>query len=116
MGRLIQPSEGAEEPALVPKLLALLRSRERRQSDMPLGRLALLKGPRYPSSRTQQFRVLLRRFVYDQVHDRTKFLRMFAVKLMLGVLVGLCWVGQGRPAKASKAFTLTGVLFTCINN
>ena len=30
--RLIQPSEGVEEPALVPKLLALLRSRERRQS------------------------------------------------------------------------------------
>eukprot|EP00388_Colpodella_angusta_P039228 GDKK01046755.1.p1 GENE.GDKK01046755.1~~GDKK01046755.1.p1 ORF type:complete len:978 (-),score=280.35 GDKK01046755.1:296-3019(-) len=64
----------------------------------------------------QQTWLLFKRTMYDQLHDRKKFLGACIMKLSLGLLAGFCWLNQGRPADNQSIFPLTGVLYTMSNN
>uniref|UniRef100_A0A0G4H7E0 ABC transporter domain-containing protein n=1 Tax=Chromera velia CCMP2878 TaxID=1169474 RepID=A0A0G4H7E0_9ALVE len=64
----------------------------------------------------RQVSILSRRAFRDEFCDPKKFLGNCLTKLTLGVLVGLCWLNQGRPTKNSSIFPLSGVLFMIVNN
>lgn len=64
----------------------------------------------------QQTWLLFKRTMYDQLHDRKKFLGACIMKLSLGLLAGFCWLNQGRPPVNQAIFPLTGVLYTMSNN
>lgn len=63
-----------------------------------------------------QTSVLLRRRLYDAAKDRTKLCRSLLLKLTLGILVGVIWVGSGRDASFKAAFPTSGALFLVVNN
>uniref|UniRef100_A0A0G4HZB8 ABC transporter domain-containing protein n=1 Tax=Chromera velia CCMP2878 TaxID=1169474 RepID=A0A0G4HZB8_9ALVE len=63
-----------------------------------------------------QFRVLCCRAFHDELCDTNKFLANCITRALIGVLVGLCWLNQGRPPDSKNIFPLSGVLFTLVNN
>jgi hypothetical protein len=60
--------------------------------------------------------VLLRRRLYDAAKDRTKLARTLLLKLTLGLLVGVIWLGSGRDPSFASIFPTSGALFLVVNN
>eukprot|EP01065_Artemidia_motanka_P031530 TRINITY_DN3792_c0_g1_i1.p1 TRINITY_DN3792_c0_g1~~TRINITY_DN3792_c0_g1_i1.p1 ORF type:complete len:745 (+),score=248.74 TRINITY_DN3792_c0_g1_i1:47-2281(+) len=81
---------------------------------------ALSGGQSYENGKFRQYSVLFRRFMYETSKNKQKFVAQCALKLTVGLLVGLCWFDASRPpdfgTNGSSAFTVTGSLFLCINN
>lgn len=72
---------------------------------------SLREAYRYPNSMWLQISVLFRRNCHDFVKDKEKFAALCFLKIAVSVLIGLCWWQTASPPKASKAFTVTGLMF-----
>ncbi len=84
---------------------------------LPGDREALEKRS-YPVSKVAQFWVLLQRFVRDYTKDRSKFIGGAALKLTVGVMVGVVWLDQAKPDDdgfytQDSVFPVQGALFVC---
>ena len=64
----------------------------------------------------KQVWVLLRRRLYDQVQDPSKFGRQLLLKIMVGLLVGIIWLNEGRSQSFTSIFPTIGSLFLIVNN
>lgn len=86
------------------------------QGSPPLkrGATGLSRAPR--TSALNQVWVLVRRRLYDTVHDPSKFLRQLTLKLMVGTLVGVVWLNDGRSSSFASIFPTIGAIFLVVNN
>ena len=60
--------------------------------------------------------LLTQRQLHDGLKDPRKVSRMLGLKLMIGLLVGIIWLNDGRTSSFSSIFTTTGALFLVVNN
>jgi len=80
------------------------------------GDLEFVTTKAYAVSRLKQFVVLFHRFCIDYMKDRSKFVGGAALKMTVGVMIGVVWLNQSRPDSEGKykqdsIFPTQGALF-----
>jgi len=73
-------------------------------------------APQYLTSKYHQFKVLVRRSFYDYVKDPEKFGKIIVFKILVGIIVGLAWINQGRENSQAAIFPVSGAMFMLIFN
>ncbi len=76
----------------------------------------LAQLPRYPTSTAHQFATLFRRATWENVRDPQRFLRMFVMKVVVGLLVGTVWFKKANPPTLANLFPVEGAMFTIVLN
>lgn len=68
------------------------------------------------TSKWYQTIILIRRNVYDTVHDKTRLLQNIILKLIIGVICGVVFINQGRPTNNTSIFPISGSFLLLLNN
>ncbi len=63
----------------------------------------------------QQFFILFQRFAVDYLRDPQKFLMGIAIRSLIGLILGVVWIGQAGDTQPS-IFPVQGALFACCLN
>ena len=70
----------------------------------------------YAVGQCSQAATLLRRALWDSFKDTSKFARLCVLKLMVGLLIGVVWLNDGRNPSYTSIFPTTGAMFIVVNN
>ncbi len=73
-------------------------------------------APQYLTSKSYQFRTLVRRSFYDYIKDPEKFAKIIIFKTLVGIIVGIAWINQGREKSQAAIFPVSGAMFMLIFN
>lgn len=101
---------------------AQLWAEQQQSPHMPVAQTAEVpwENKDYAVTQWQQFQILLARNGADYLKDKQQFLQVLGSKVMMGLLLGICWINASRPAESGKdgasVFTVTGALFMMLNN